>query len=369
MFKRIYTFYFSYWAAMSFSQALIVFWLSKNGLGFSDIVIFFLITYLVALVGIFLLDKIKMKTKPSFLLGVLLSALSIAVLMHITSIWQVYLSAVIGGFNIIFFWIPYNIVHFKFSHEKRRGLNSGAYFLISPIIGITLQPLAGMVAEKFGFETMFLIGLAMYLLPIFLIKYLPNFDWNLDIRKEFFSSRFNWSTFFQGFTSRINWALIPIFTLFFIKTPQAFGNFFGYLAVLAAVVSLVNAHFSDKIKSRKLFYYLFSSLVVVSFLPLAFIHNIYYWVIFAGINSICMYLANPFWLAFNLDYYKELGVEKSMILREVFLDLGYSAILLMALFVFYLTSSPKMSLIIVSLLACLLPIVSYLQKVYLKPND
>ena len=158
------------------------------------------------------------------------------------------------------------------------------------------------------------------------------------------------------------------FTLFFIKTPQAFGNFFGYLAVLTAIVSLVNAHFSDKVKSRKLFYYLFSSLAVVSFLPLAFINNIYYWVIFAGINSICIYLANPFWLVFNLDYYKELGVEKSMILRETFLNLGYSAILLIALFIFYLTSSPKKSLIFVSLLACLLPFISYLQKVYLKQN-
>ena len=109
---------------------------------------------------------------------------------------------------------------------------------------------------------------------------------------------------------------------------------------------------------------MFSILAVITFLPLVFIDNIYYWGIFAGIESLCISLAYPFWLTFNLDYYKDIGVEKTMVLREVFLNMGYVVILLIGLFIFYFTSSPKVSLIVVSITCLLLPIASYLQGVY-----
>ena len=211
--------------AMYFSQTLLVFWLFKNGFKFSDVIIYYLISYVAALVGIFLMSRVKMRVKPYVLFGVLLSALSVAVLINIShtyGMYQIFFSGIITGLNIIFFWIPYNIMHFKFNKESKIGLNSGMYFLITPIIGITLQPLAGFVAEKFGFETMFLIGMLLYLVPIFLTRYLPDFEWNLDIRKEITDLKFNWTTFFQGFVSRINYSLVPIFTLFFYYDTQSF---------------------------------------------------------------------------------------------------------------------------------------------------
>jgi len=47
--------------------------------------------------------------------------------------------------------------------------------------------------------------------------------------------------------------------------------------------------------------------LLLLFLPLAFINNLYYWGFFVGISSLCFYLVSPFWLTFNLDYYKPLG--------------------------------------------------------------
>src|SRR3989339_911316 len=217
MYKRIYLFFFTYMGAMYFSQTLIILWLSKNGFGFSDIILFYIVSYAVALLGIFALSKMKMNLKPTILFGVLLSALSVAVLIETPNSCQLYLSAIITGFNVIFFWIPYNIMHFKFSSEDKRGLNSGIYYLATPFISITLQPLAGLIAEKFGFEVMFFIGMALYIIPIILIKILPSFELELNIKKELIKTKFNWSTFFQGFALRINWTLVSIFTLFFIK--------------------------------------------------------------------------------------------------------------------------------------------------------
>ena len=351
-------------AAMFFAQTLIVFWLSQKGSNFADLIIYYLVSYIVALAGIFFFPKIKIQAKRSMFFGILFSALMPFVLIIIFHPAQLFISAIFSGLNCIFFWIPYNIMHFKFSHEEKRGLHSGMYFLISPLIGITLQPLAGVVAEKFGFETMFLIGVSLYIVPILLLKIVPNFEFDINIKKEIFTHKFNWATFFQGIAMRINWSLIPIFTLLYVTTPTAFGNFFGYLALVSAIASVINGNLSDKMKSRKTFYYLFSFLAVFSFLPLAFVNNFYYWYIFAGISGLCLYLANPFWLAANLDYYKEIGVERTIVLREFFLNSGFIAALFITLLVFYFTDSPKASLMVISIISLLLPFVSYLQGIY-----
>ena len=349
---------------MYLSQTLIVFWLYKSGFGFSDLIIYNLIIYIIALGCIVFLPKIKMSAKKAIFLGTVQSLLITLVLIKIYSPFQLYLSAIFSGLNIIFFWIPCNTMFFKFSSENKRGTNSGMYFLVTPIIGVTLQPLTGILAEKFGFELMFFVGVFSYIIPLVLLKFLPDFEWDFDIKGEFTKIKFNWSTLFQGATSRISYSLIPIFSLFFLKTPKQFGNFFGYLAIIAAIASIFNGYISDKIKNRKTFFYFFTSLAVISFLPLSFVNDIYYWGIFAGICSLSMSLAYPFWLTFNLDFYKEEGVGKTMILRELFLNLGYVFTMLVVFLVFYFTLSTKISFTVITFICFLMPIVSYFQGVY-----
>ncbi|MEI7765777.1 MAG: hypothetical protein WCI93_04325, partial [bacterium] len=217
-------------SAMYFSQTLLVFWLFQNGFGFSELIVYYLLSFLIALVGIFIFPKKQMSSKKAIFWGMIFSALSVLVLVRIFSPMQIYISAIFSGLNVIFFWIPYNIMYFKYGSDSKIGANSGAYYLITPIIGITLQPLTGIVAEKFGFEFMFLLGIIMYIVPLILLYFLPDFKWELNIKKELLVSKFNWSTLLQGMSSKINFTIIPIFTLFFITTPRQFGNFFGYLA-------------------------------------------------------------------------------------------------------------------------------------------
>lgn len=368
MFKRIYFFFFTYMAASCLSGSLLVFWLSKNNFGFSDLIIYNMISFFLASMGILYLPKKKISVRKALFWGVVFNMLYVLVLVKIFSPIQFYLSAIFAGLNIIYFWISYNMMYFKYSSEDKRGVNSGIYFLLSPAISITLQPLAGIVAEKFGFKIIFIVGSLAYIIPLFLIRYLPDFKFDLDARKELSTLKFDWTLFFHGMSARINYTLIGIFTLFFMVTPVSFGSFFGYLALVAALASVINGYISDKIKDRKYFFYLFSSLAVFSFIPLAFVTSPYYWSLFAGISSLCFYLASPFWFTFNLDYYKEIGVEKTMILREIYLNLGYFFCLLIVFLVFSFTSSTKISLIVISFVCCLLPIVSYLQGVYRNKN-
>lgn len=364
IFKRIYFFFFTYLAAAYFSGTLLVLWLSKNGFGFSDLIVYYLLTFFFAFIGLFFLPQKNMNVRKTIFLGILFNICYVLLLVKIFHPIQILLSTIVSGLNIVYFWTPYNIMYFKYSSEEKRGLNSGIYFLVTPLVGITLQPLAGVVAEKFGFETMFFIGFLMYLIPIFLIRYLPKFEWSLNLRKEISQLKFNWSTVFQGISSRLNYSVVPIFTLFFIKSPKEFGSFFGYLALMTAFASVINGYISDRLKNRKFFFYLFSILAVLSFIPLSFATDNYSWVVFAGITSLCISLVNPFWMAFNLDYYKDKGVEKAMLFREFFLNLGYVFELLLIFFIFYFTHSTKTSLITVSVLTLLLPLISYLQGAY-----
>ncbi len=350
--------------AMLFTQTLLVFWLSKNGFGFSELILYYTCCFLFSLIAILYFPKKNINVKKAIFFGILCSALGVLVLVKIFSPVQLYLSAIFGALNILFFWVPFNTMYFKYSSEEKRGLNSGILFLINPIIGITLQPLAGIIAEKFSFETMFLIGMVMYLIPLFLVKIIPNFNLDLNIKNELHNLKFNWTTFFQGMASRVNYTLVPIYTLFFIKTPMGFGNFFGYLSLITVIAAIFNGHISDKMKNRKYFFYLFLSLTALSFLLLAFSSSPYYWGIFAGISGLCFSLTNPFWFTYNLDHYREIGVEKTIILREVFLDIGYTVSLLVVLVVYYFTFSTKISLMIISILCCFMPVVSYLQGAY-----
>jgi len=117
MFKRIFIFLLPICQRCIFSQTLLVFWLFKNGFGLPIWFCIIFLSFLIALVGIFILPRNKISAKKALFWGVLFSAFSVLVLIKIYGSYQLYISAILSGLNVIFFWIPYNIMHFKFSRE------------------------------------------------------------------------------------------------------------------------------------------------------------------------------------------------------------------------------------------------------------
>jgi hypothetical protein len=55
--------------AMYFAQTLLTFWLFKNGFGFSDLIIYYLIIYIVALIYIFSFSNFKLNLKKSIFIN------------------------------------------------------------------------------------------------------------------------------------------------------------------------------------------------------------------------------------------------------------------------------------------------------------
>lgn len=66
MLKRINIFFVFYNVAVYVSQALLIFWLYKNGFGFSDLVIYSSLTFFFALIILLYLPKKKINAKKVF---------------------------------------------------------------------------------------------------------------------------------------------------------------------------------------------------------------------------------------------------------------------------------------------------------------
>lgn len=84
MFKRIYIFYLTYLAAMTYSQTLLMLWFFENKISYTGMLFYFLSTYLFALLFYFILQNIRFSSKLSLLLGVAVSAAGVLMANFIT---------------------------------------------------------------------------------------------------------------------------------------------------------------------------------------------------------------------------------------------------------------------------------------------
>jgi MFS family permease len=364
MFKRAYGFFFSFLFVNAFAQSLLPLWYFTNGAHFTELLMFYVVMYGASFVMIFLLQKITLESRLTLAIGLILNAFATLVSAHFISPLQIYLSGFLIGVGIPFFWITYNAMHFKFGNRERDGFSSGAYFLLGPLLGVLSAPFAGVLAENLNYTVFFLIGVALYSIPIAHAYFLPSFQMSFDARHELKQLPIHWVTILQGVASRMTIILIPVFTITYIQEPAAFGNFFGYLSVMAAVAALINGYLSDHFKNRSFFFYGPTIAVVISFIPLALADNFITWGLWSGIAGLTMSLASPFWLVYNIDYYKDISTEKVMVLREVYLHIGYIGGLLIAFTVFILSGSIQMAIGGVAGISLLLPLVAYITKVY-----
>lgn len=365
MFKRIYFFYLIYLCVTGYAQTLFFLWFQQHGVSYLGMLFVAVCNYAGAILVFFLLEGRTVTNRISLRLGITASASAVFVASIMTHPWHAYIAGTLFAGSGVFFWTIYNTMYFKYSVREEHGYKSGLYFLFFPLSGAVTAPLAGFVAEKLGYHFLFTSALALYLVPFMLVFVLPSFDFKFKTKEAVSKIENKALIFFQGYNGLLGMTLIPIFTLFFITTPLKLGNFFGYLAILAALVAVFNSKISDKLKKRTSFFYFFTILNTLSYLPIIFISTLTGWRIFAGINNITSNLSNPFDIALILDHAK-LDTEGTMLAREIYLNAGRVCMLLLALLILWLTHSFIAVLLVSSLTAILYPLVAYYQKVYLK---
>ena len=366
MFKRIYFFFLTYIVAMVYSQTLLMLWFFKNGISFAEMLFYFAVMYLFVLLLYFIFQDRKFSSRFALLAGVATSALGVLTANFITiNTYYIFIIAFFFALNIIFFWTIYNAMHFKYGEKEEHGFKSGAYFLLFPILSALLAPLAGLVAEKFGYHFLFLSSMLLYMVPVLFVFYLPIFDFKFETREAISKTEYPILIIFQGYIFMLTFNVVPIFTLLFISTPFKLGSFFGYLAIFAAFAALLNSKISDKLKKRASFFYIFTSLNALSYIPLVFSKSLINWQLFSGINNLTYGLGSPFDLTLTLDHSK-VDIVETMLGREIYLNIGRIVMILFALVVFYFTSSLWSALIWSALVPMLYPVIAYYQRVYLR---
>jgi hypothetical protein len=228
-------------------------------------------------------------------------------------------------------------------------------FSIGPIVSIAAPLLAGSIAQisysaVWVLSGLFLLG-TLYLAGI-QKSYSVRYSLCLAAR-EVHSTRFY--IIIQGIWEAMRFGIIPIYGLFFIKTPLGYGTYIAYLSLSAAAANLLFGKFTDKKQKRMVYLYPLSIILAgVTFLfPLA-TSNIVYWMILAGILQFFIPIFANLMLTAVVDHHSNLQL--AMAGREIFLNVGRVTGMAMVIISFYLEEKPFYIFLILGSILLLLPL-------------
>ena len=313
------TFYSLFIWFYTFSYSVLPTHLLSQGLTLQQLVSGQLVRFAAQLLIIPLL--IFLSSRVSWLLGITCSLLYIVLSIKIFSFNQFLIASIFSGFYVTLFYVFYNIAHFRNTPKQRTGFSSSLMFVIPIIIGIITPVIAGFLKLSSS-RLVWLLSLVFFFITIYLIRFQKDFKikFNLiNVLLEIKTTRFY--LILEGFWESLIFGFIPIYTLFFLKTPVEYGLFLSYVAIISAAASLFLGHYTDKIKKRKIFIYPVT--VILSITTLLFylaVNNLIIWLIIVGITH---FFVQFFWIlmtAFVVDVND--NIETLMVGREICLAFG-----------------------------------------------
>lgn len=252
-FPRLFSMHFLYASSHVFGWTLSTFYFIQRGYSFLDISIYFILSFIAS---VFIIAHIRnFRTGKSMRLGLVIKVLVFFVASWLFVKPLLFLTGILWGIMTVYYWIPLNILFFKYRNDERNATNSGIYFLIWPVLGAVLPALAGIVANYFRMIVVFLVG-ALLLIPAMMLS--------LGIRDENqVSSRFSdfigntkgikTLVFLQGIWKGVEWVTVPLVTLVFIRNEVDYGIFYAYLGVFGVIAFLLMAPISDRLKKGRYF--------------------------------------------------------------------------------------------------------------------
>lgn len=302
-----------------------------------------------------LLTLTTFTAKISWRLALISSLIYILLSISIYSTFQFYVASFINGFAMFFFFIFYNIAHFTHTPQEKRGHSSALMFITPSLIGIVAPLLAGYVTQ-INLILLWIISLISFFVSFYLVRFQENFQISYQIRtaiKEIKATRI--FIFLEGIWEAVPFGVIPIYTLYFIKTPLEYGAFLSYLALISVIANFTLGKITDKLHKRTIFLYPLT--IIMACTTILFItvkSNLVSWLILTGIIQ---FLLPLFWnvsTAMVIDTHPNLQL--AIPGREFLLAVGRILGLLMAFVSFSVEKSPYFIFIILGLIFFLYPI-------------
>lgn len=164
---------------------------------------------------------------------------------------ELYFYALIAGLSSVLFWIPFEILYFNKHDIGNHGKKSAWYFAIFSSAAILISPSAGVIADHFGFEKLFILSSVLMIIPLVLAVRLPVQTVNVTLKESLKHLRGVITLFiFDGVFWSIAPGLIALSLLNFTSTATQFGVVNSFVAIGAMCVSILAAHMSDRKRNR-----------------------------------------------------------------------------------------------------------------------
>jgi len=360
-FVKLYSFFLGCVLATSLGRGFMSFWFIQNGFSFPQVCLFYLIDY--ATPPVMLLFTKKFSTQKSFSLALISEIFLMFSFYRFWVPWQIYLSGILAGLTVVFFYITFNTLYFENTPKDKRATSTSLFVVAGPFLGIVIPLVLGFFGQKYGLSSVFLISAFILFLLFRLVKYLPKIEFESRLSQSLIkTSKINLLLFIEGVKESVSLAAIPLFTLFFIRQSLPYGKFLSYLAFLSAVATVFLGFISDKFKKRTIILYPVTTLVALSLAALGLASDISWWTILSGALSFLLTINGTFATTLVLD--KISDVKTGMISREFLLGLG--RVLGMALIYLSLSfsNSPRLALIFIGGLYFFFPLTIYFRKLY-----
>jgi MFS family permease len=275
--------------------------------------------FVAAFLMIFALRKFKSRT--AWLIACFLNFIFIIFAYTVTSLTQFYLIFFLSGSAMFFFYVFYNIAHFQNASRGKIGYASAVMFSVGPVIGIFAPLLSGYLIEKKIFWFWALV-ICFFLIAVFAVARQNNFSLDFKLKAAFSEIKATRIfIFLQGIWEALTFGIIPIFTLYFIKSPLGYGAYIAYLALIAVGANLLLGHLTDRIKKRAVFLYpLTICMAIITALFFFAVRDLRLWIILSSLLQFLIPLFYNISTAMVVDAHSDL--EQAMPARELVLAAG-----------------------------------------------
>ncbi len=240
-----------------------------------------------------LLTMKKLKARFSWLLAIIMSAVFLLLIIRIQSPLQYYFASVLAGTAVYFYFVFYNIAYFENTSKEKIGRNSALMFSIPTVISLIGPLTAGFLAQ-ISINFIWIFSLIFLIAPLILLTRQKDFVIDYKVKQvisEIKQTRL--LIFLEGLWEAIIFGVIPIFSLFFIKTPLEYGAYLAYLSLISIVANTLLGHLTDKLQKRMVFLYPVTIILAITtffFIPAVF--NLAIWLI---VTAIIQFILPIFW--------------------------------------------------------------------------
>lgn len=299
-----------------------------------------------------------MSSRLSWKLSLFTFLLFLSLSIKVFSPLQLYIASFFDGMSLIFFFVFYNIAHFKLTPKKSVGGSSALLFNTSALVGIVAPILAGFVITK-NSTVFWLISALSFLITYSLIKRQDNFSITIDLKKGILElKKTRIFIFLEGIWEALIFAIIPIYSVHFLKNALDLGIYISYLSIVSVLANYLLGKLSDKVQKRIIFIYpiTLALALVTALFPFA-VDSLIYWVIATTAVKLIVPLFWSMTLSLVVDTHKDLG--SAIPGREFILSLGRLLGVGVCSLSFILESPPKLIFYFLAFVMFLFPTILF----------